>query len=126
MTLTPVRSCPNCRTQLTLYDLALDPQIRPLGLTFNGTDLSTAYYCFQHEKPQCGTTFLIDVERFAPLIDELIPDRILAGNVECNGHCVRIDDLEVCESECHMAPYRRFLMRMLKTKACSAISGTTA
>jgi hypothetical protein len=53
------------------------------------------------------------VETFRDEIRERIPEASLAGTAPCGGHCSKIEDLEPCENECALAPYRRFLVERL-------------
>jgi len=74
---------------------------------------AASIYCFTHTPWSCRTTFGLPVETFRKEIREKIPDQCLAGTTACAGHCTRIEDLELCENECALAPYRRFLVQRL-------------
>ncbi len=117
MTEEVVKQCACCRTIFTAMGLVNDPAVRPIGTAFldeKGTH--THYYFFQHETPQCGTSFVVDVEHFRQFITEPIPEQVLRLGPKCEGRCVRVDDLNECRQECHFAPFRRFLLRMIAQK----------
>jgi hypothetical protein len=112
-----VKKCNCCQAHLTAKQLVDDIAVKPIGTAFyEDGDMGTHYYFFQHETPDCGTSFVVDVEHFKQFITEPIPDNVLRLGPSCEGHCVNIDDLSDCGQECHFAPFRRFLLKMLATK----------
>jgi hypothetical protein len=112
-----VKKCNCCQTCLTAKQLVDDLAVKPIGTAFLEDDgLGTHYYFFQHETPDCGTSFVVDVEHFKQFISEPIPEKVLRLGPGCEGHCVNIQDLSDCQQECHFAPFRRFLLKMLATK----------
>jgi hypothetical protein len=82
-------------------------------LHLTGERAETTIYCFTHTRWSCRTTFGLPVETFHDEIREAIPENCLSGTDDCAGHCSKIEDLELCENECTLAPYRRFLVRRL-------------
>lgn len=94
--------------------LIRDSEIDPIGMTITDLkDVSRAYYFFNHLK--CQSTLAINVEDFSNLVEETIPPQVKAGEEGCTGHCIRIEDLDACDNECHNAPFRRLLIeRILK------------
>jgi hypothetical protein len=71
------------------------------------------YFFFNHL--ECKSTIVVDADAFADLIEEPIPEGSLHGEEQCPRHCVKLEDLETCENECHNAPFRRlFIDRMVK------------
>lgn len=104
-------SCGQCFTRDDLIRLR---SLTPIGmLHLNGESASSTIYCFTHTRWSCRTTFALPVETFREEIRENIPDACLAGTASCGGHCSKIEDLELCENECALAPYRRFLVQRL-------------
>jgi len=92
-----------------------DKDIDATGMTIlprNGT--TKLYFFFNHEK--CRSTLAISADDFADLIEEQIPQKVMAGEEECPGHCTNIESLEKCENECHNAPFRRLLLDRIKKK----------
>ncbi|MBI5115575.1 hypothetical protein HZA56_03830 [Candidatus Poribacteria bacterium] len=93
----------------------VDPDVRPIGLTFlTPESFLDTYYFFNHAA--CGTTLATSVSEFVDLIQEPLPFFLLAGTKDCPGHCTSIDDLEACFNECRNAPFRRFLFNQLLKK----------
>ncbi|MGZ6141914.1 MAG: hypothetical protein ACXWLM_01190 [Myxococcales bacterium] len=104
----------SCGAAFTHADLIRSPSLTPVGmLHLDGEDPSTAMYCFTHTRWSCRTTFGLPVRTFRDDLHEEIPPRCLSGTAACGGHCAHIDDLEICENECALAPYRRFLLERL-------------
>jgi hypothetical protein len=102
----------SCGTRFTRDDLIRLPSVTPIGMLHMDGD-SPAIYCFTHTRWSCRTTFALPVETFREEIRETIPDACLAGTAACGGHCSNIEDLELCENECSLAAYRRFLVERL-------------
>ena len=104
----------SCGACFSREDLIRRPSITPVGmLHLLGEDVATTMYLFTHTRWSCRTTFALPVLTFRDEIHEEIPTNLLAGTDSCGGHCTKIDDLEVCENECALAPYRRFLLERL-------------
>ena len=114
---TPTPHCAkqcSCGARFTRDDLIRLRSLTPVGmLHIVGEPATSAIYCFTHTRWACRTTFGLPVEAFRDEIREEIPDQCLSGTVECAGHCSKIEDLELCENECALAPYRRFLVQRL-------------
>ncbi|HET7788551.1 MAG TPA: hypothetical protein VIR81_08900 [Myxococcales bacterium] len=103
-----------CGTCFTRDDLLHLPSLTPIGmLHVTGEPAASSMYCFTHTRWSCRTTFGLPVETFRDQIREKIPEKCLAGTAACAGHCSKIEDLELCENECSLAPYRRFLVERL-------------
>ena len=105
-----VKTCPSCGPPFTLRDLISLPEIAPLGMQFETGDPDSNVFYFNHNRPGCGSTFVVPVMEFLPLITEPIPDSILTGSEKCGHHCLSIDDLSICQAPCKYAPFRRFLV----------------
>lgn len=108
----PLKRCPGCGDEFGLSDFIDNPSLQAIGMQFEDTDFENNLYYFNHECPHCGSTMVVSVLAFLPLIDEPIPEDILAGRERCEGHCMRIDDLAACQSACKYAPFRRFLLKL--------------
>jgi hypothetical protein len=93
-----------------------DPDVVPIGLTFlPDGDSENVYYFFNHTT--CKSTLAVDSEDFADLIEGPVPPTVKAREEECEGHCTRKEDLEVCSVECRNAPFRRFFIDHLLKKS---------
>ena len=110
------KECPNCGEAFSMQDILEDPTLRPLGMTFEESDLETNLYFFAHAVPECGTTFLIPAVRFIDAIDEPIPEEIRTGRPDCEARCTNLSDWMECKNECFHAPFRRLLIRMIEQK----------
>ena len=87
----------------TREDFIRDPGIEPIGIMLAESE-SPALFFFNHAG--CESTLAINVREFADLIEEPIPESVLAGSEDCPRHCITIEDLETCDLECHNAPFR--------------------
>lgn len=104
----------SCGTCFTRQDLIHLRSLTPIGmLHITGDSPESSIYCFTHTRWSCRTTFGLPVVTFREEIGERIPTQCLDGTAACGGHCARIEDLELCENECALAPYRRFLLERL-------------
>jgi hypothetical protein len=112
-----VKKCTYCQMSMTARQIVDEPTVRPIGTAFfEDGGPGTHYYFFQHETPDCGTSFVVDVEHFKQFIAEPIPEKVLTLGPTCEGNCASILDLDGCGQECHFAPFRRFLFKMLAAK----------
>jgi hypothetical protein len=104
----------SCGERFTRDDLIHLRALTPIGmLHLDGDSAASTIYCFTHTRWACRTTFALPVETFRDEIGEKIPQACVAGTAACERHCSNIEDLELCEAECSLAPYRRFLMERL-------------
>ena len=104
----------SCGVRFTRDDLIHLRSLTPIGmLHLAGESVAGTIYCFTHTRWSCRTTFGLPVEMFRDEIHEDIPEKCLSGTSACQTHCSKIEDLEVCENECALAPYRRFLVERL-------------
>lgn len=111
-----IKKCTGCGLELTAEQIVKDPEIIPIGMSFLSSGMGTAFYYFQHNAENCGTCFVVNVEKFNGLIEENIPAVNLRLSRTCNGFCTDIKSLTACANHCHNSPYRRFLLKMLKGK----------
>ncbi len=111
-----IKQCKGCDQWFSADEIINDPDIRPIGMSFLANNYSRAFFFFQHESPQCGSSFLVDVTLLDRYIYEYIPELNLILTDNCAGHCVNIEDLDSCQNACHNAPYRRFLLKMIEIK----------
>lgn len=115
-----VKQCPGCAATFALNDFMGNPEIDAIGMQFEDAELKNNLYYFNHECPACGSTFVVSVLEFLPLIEETVPEEVLAGLEPCEGHCTRIDDLAACGAPCRYAPFRRFLLKLRRSVAAPA------
>ena len=108
----PVKTCPFCQVEFSVSDLVVNQDVEPIGMMLQPDSVDSMYF-FNHTCAGCGTTFAVPIEVFAGMIDEPIPDQVLAWTPDCGGHCTRLKDLSECDNECANAPFRRFLVRVL-------------
>ena len=112
MASSPVKACPTCGVEFALDQIANHPDVQPIGMQFEDTNHEFNFYYFNHACPGCGTTFLIPVLAFLPLIVEPVPDLVRTGLEDCGRHCLDVRDLANCGAPCRYAPFRRHLLEM--------------
>jgi hypothetical protein len=99
----------------TREDFLRDLDTVPIGISFHpDLDSRRAFFFFNHAT--CKTTLVIDSEDFADLIKATVPADIKADEEECEGHCTKKEDLELCSVECRNAPFRRFFIEHILNK----------
>lgn len=107
--------CNYCKRTFSPQQLAEDPEVRPIGMVYDD-EIGKAYYMFQHESEDCGTSFTVNIRDFDPLLEEKIPELRMTLCEGCEEHCVNIKDLQECSQNCEFAPFRRFLLKMIAQK----------
>lgn len=120
---TIVTECNLCKAKFTIQDLIFNPELHPLGMIYDDTR-HTAYYYYQHETPDCGTSFIIETELFKDYIEESTSSEKPTINNVCPRRCIMLKDLNACDNECYYAPFRRFLLHMADQKAKAKRSKT--
>ena len=108
--------CPYCKAWLSSREIIEDESVEPMGLRLGDDDIEWNYYFFRHRTADCGTTFTMNAEEFDSFLTEPVPNKIRTGQDNCEGLCITMKDHEECSQECHWAPYRRFLIRMMKNR----------
>jgi len=111
--------CPGCGATFSAATIPGHPEIEPIGMQLSGEIPDLNFYYFTHMASQCLSTFAVPVELFIELIDEPVREKILAGGENCERHCLKIKDLQMCHAECRYAPFRRFLLSMRSQYAAS-------
>ncbi len=119
-----IKECNLCKMKLTAQDIIHDPDIQIIGMLY-GREEVNSFYCFQHNTPECGTSFIMDVKLFDDFIQEKLPQKSEYEEHGCGSRCIHVEQLTGCESECYHAPYRRFLVYMIEQKKKSRASVQT-
>jgi hypothetical protein len=113
-----IKQCPNCGEWFSLRDLLENPEIEPVGMSFESADSELNVYYFRHMSERCGSSFVVPVYEFAGLLPEPINAKIRRGLPDCESHCITVDDLAACSQQCMYAPFRRLLLSMLRADKC--------
>jgi hypothetical protein len=108
------KCCPLCGRQFTARELLTDIEVQAIGMMDEDQGFGQAVYFFRHNSPNCGTGFTVPAEEFEEFITEEIPKNRLLGSSACGGHCEHLNDLSECHAQCSNAPYRRFLIHVLR------------
>lgn len=110
------KQCPRCGQWFSMRDLLQNPEIKPLGLTFESSDYETNLFYFEHTVENCRTTFIVPSIKFIPAIDEPIPTQVKTLREGCEGWCVKLEEWLECQNDCFHAPFRRLLRRMARNR----------
>ncbi|MCP4581043.1 MAG: hypothetical protein GY839_05455 [candidate division Zixibacteria bacterium] len=111
-----IKKCTLCGESFTADDLINNHDLRLLGMLYVPDEDEKAYYFYQHEGENCGTSFAVNVDLMRKYISEAIPDKKRAQSNRCETHCVKVTDKRECEQECNYAAYRRFLFKMIEMR----------
>ena len=109
-----LRECPGCSTLFTVNDILRCRDIEPIGMQFDPEDPELNLFYFNHIVSGCYSTFVVPVERFEDYLDEEIPDDVLKQTGRCEQRCVDLSDREPCSQKCRYAPYRHFMLRLIR------------
>ncbi len=116
------KKCSKCGTWISKEEFISSAKIVPIGITFADEYYEISLYYFNHAIEGCDTTLTIPVTHFEDEIKEEIPDTKLTGTDQCRNLCTDIDKHAPCDQRCRFAPYRRFLLIMMKNKGLHAES----
>jgi hypothetical protein len=114
--------CSCCGAEFSVDDLLHDRRLWPIGLQLDADDVGANYFYFNHLDPDCGTTFTVPADALASLLPEAPPSAIRTRTCDCEGHCVTVTDHAICHAECHWAPYRRLLLRMVANRSLAPVT----
>jgi len=86
-----------------------DPELAVVGYQTDFEALEAGLFLFNHRRPGCGTTLVVEAGRFVDLAAGPIYRESLRGSDECSEYCLRPDDLRPCPSHCECAYVRDVL-----------------
>jgi len=113
----PFRICGSCRHTWPAWDgFVRDPAVRLLGLQSEITRPDFNLLVFEHA---CGSSISILCRRLRHLLPEPEPDERparLMGTAECRGHCLHLQDLEMCDAPCSNARDRELILLVQRVK----------
>jgi len=110
------KQCPMCGTWFTVDDIIHSPEIAPIGMMAQIDNPEKNFFFFNHLRDGCHSTFAVSAEKFAPFITETVPEKVRFGEDVCPGHCASLGELAACQTACRWAPYRRFLLDLVKIR----------
>ncbi len=71
-------------------------------------------FLFTHHELDCGTTFSVKVLLFMDLYHGPEYPTSKFGSDECEGRCLKLEDLNICFAQCRNARVRGALQEILK------------
>jgi hypothetical protein len=108
--------CPGCGLEWTLRDELLnDDDVLLTGHIATFESLMIGWLQFRHEKPECDSTFTVEVGKFIDLYDGPQYGERKAGLDECPRHCFDPANLELCEVQCEFS-YVRNILQLVREK----------
>ena len=99
-----------------MTDILEGDEVTIIGMSLDDEDSQFNSYFFNHDSPNCNTTFTMNVLEFSPYIDEPIAEEILAGQAGCEQHCTNRSDTQPCGQNCRWAPFRRLMSQLMIRK----------
>lgn len=90
-------------------DFLADGQIILVGYQADFEDLKEGMFLFNHVTVTCGTTLSVAAGRFVDLYNGPIFRERFVNSAECEGHCLRKDDINPCHKKCECAFVREVL-----------------
>lgn len=111
------QTCGSCRRAWSTWEtFVLDPAVRLLGLQAAITKPDVNLLVFEHS---CGSSISILCRRLRHLLGEPEADDprpTLRGTEQCRGHCLRLEDLGVCDAPCSNARDRELIALVQRVK----------
>lgn len=109
-----IRTCPNCKTQISILDITCNPILQPAGM--DSPDGSPGNVCYLFVHVPCGSSMLIPASE----LRDLLPDR---QDESCDSPCKCLEGWTVdfatpqsCTNPCRFERHRRFLNGILQIK----------
>ena len=109
--------CGSCRRTWSTWDgFVRDAAVRLLGLQSEIARPDFNLLVFEHG---CGSSISILCRRLRHLLPEPQfggPAARLLGTEQCRGHCLHLEDLEVCDAPCSNARDRELILLVQRMK----------
>ena len=121
MSSTNFKHCSKCGKQFSLEDFLTDPHLEPIGISTDYHEPRRCHFYFCHTLPECMTSMTVPVEFFLPGVEEPVPEESLRDTPACPRHCSTVADLRGCSANCTVAPYRRFILRLMKMRESRSV-----
>lgn len=104
------KTCPHCGTAWRARDdLLADPEVRVVGYQLHPRDPMKGFYIFQHDAPGCDTSFAVHAAPFLDLAPPSAHEELIYRGEQCEGHCLRVENLGRCHAPCRGAVFREVL-----------------
>lgn len=111
-----IKHCPRCSSPFTARDIIESDSIAPIGITVDEDNPELAFYYFNHNTPNCRTTFMIPVYEFDWIINPDKQLQIKTAQQGCEGHCLELEDQSLCSNNCYWSQYRNFIADLMNKK----------
>jgi len=113
----PFQICGSCKRTWSTWDqFVQDAAVRLLGLQSEITLPDFNLLVFEHD---CGSSISILCTRLRHLLPEPQagdrPARLM-GTAQCRGHCLLLEDLELCDAPCSNARDRELILLVQRMK----------
>ena len=112
--LAPFKVCDKCGFEWkTIEEFVLDTNLRVNGYQAKLSDADEGLCILTHECPSCLTSLSVTIGSLSELYHGKRYPELMFMSSECEGHCFKDDDLEVCNVACSMR-WARDVMQCLK------------
>ena len=112
--ITPYKVCPSCKKSWDdPLDLVRDRSLRLNGYQAVAPDATNGVVLLTHEAVGCHSTLAIFLRDFRFLYDGPEYELCLQGEPSCEEHCLRREDLSLCDAHCSMHWAREVLQCFL-------------
>ena len=93
--------CPCCGSKWDDREALLnDAAVKLIGYQVDFTTPDLGLLLFNHETPDCGTTFSLQAASFKDMYDGPVYEDRLTGGADCPGYCLYKSALEACPAAC--------------------------
>ncbi|MBN2713501.1 MAG: hypothetical protein JXR97_13860 [Planctomycetes bacterium] len=111
------RECTCGKVWTTRDEFLSDPDISIIGYQARLESITEGIFLFNHlpEDGSCSSTIAFYVADFEDL-SRNVYETSSYGSSECEGHCLRMEDLERCNAHCSNAYIREIAVRIKEWK----------
>jgi hypothetical protein len=113
------KKCPGCGEWFSLDDIYDRIDLLPTGIIVDPNNLDHCTLHFVHLKEKCRTSFVIHSREFADIMGFSSAVGVGFGGPNCSGHCAHIDELEACQSDCRIRPFRELMLSLVQRREVS-------
>ncbi len=109
------KKCSGCsRHWTTREEFLADPHVQLIGYQVNFDELEIGFFLFNHLHGKCLSTIAMHTGLFLDLYKGEIYHVRETGSIKCPGHCLHVDNLQVCPAKCECNFVREVMQVILR------------
>jgi len=114
--------CNACKTWLTVEDILYNPEIIPVGLTILENKPDSVYFCFVHNVPGCGSSFLVTEEELVPFAGDQAVSKAGADLPFLESDSTDFEDSDEYKCESGHTVHHLIMRKLIQNRLAQAVT----